>query len=80
MPQVLHNNRRERESTKRLKTWLCILMKCEITGQAIQTTFLDKPLGTCIKDANGKKHWISSKAQASFNTKEQILQEIQKKK
>ena len=55
-------------------------MKCEITGQKIDQTFLGKILGTVIKDENGKKHYVSSQAQTQFgNDKAKILAEIKKK-
>ena len=32
------------------------MVKCAITGKKIETTFLDKILGTYVKDENGKRH------------------------
>ncbi len=52
-------------------------MKCEITGEKIQTTFLGKIIGTVIKDPSGKKHYISAKAQSQLaNNKQDILKKI----
>jgi uncharacterized protein YjbJ (UPF0337 family) len=55
-------------------------MKCAITGDKIEQTFLGKLLGTVVKDENGKKHYISSQAQMQYkNDKDQILAAIKKK-
>ena len=52
-------------------------MKCEITGQQIQETYLKKFNGTYVKDAKGKLHAISAQAQNKYNNdKKQILQAI----
>ncbi len=52
-------------------------MKCEITKEPIQTTFLGKIIGTVIKDEKGKKHYISAKAQEQYkNNKQAILKKI----
>jgi hypothetical protein len=55
-------------------------MKCEITGQELQTTFLGKIIGTVVKDERGKKHYISSQAQKTFATKKEVLEQIAQKK
>jgi hypothetical protein len=51
-------------------------MKCAITGEEIQTTFLEKLDGTVIKDENGKKYFISAAAQKKFKSKEEILKHL----
>jgi len=52
-------------------------MKCAISGKEIGKNFLEKPLGTIIKDEKGKKYFISSEAQAQFrNDKKEILKKI----
>jgi len=50
-------------------------MKCEICNQKIEEIFLNKILGTVIKDKKGKKHYICSACQKN-NTKEEILTKI----
>jgi hypothetical protein len=47
-------------------------MKCELCKQAIEETFLKKPLGTAVKDAKGKKRWVCSACQKG-RTKQEIL-------
>lgn len=47
-------------------------MKCELCKAAIEETFLKKPLGTCVKDAKGKKRWICSGCQQG-KTKAELL-------
>ena len=52
-------------------------MKCEICKNKIQQTFLNKILGTYIKDKEGKKHIICSECQKRFsNDKEKILEQL----
>jgi hypothetical protein len=43
------------------------MAKCEICRNKIGETFLNKPLGTYIKDAKGKKHLVCSECQAKLN-------------
>ena len=50
-------------------------MKCEICKSKIQTTFMNKLIGTYIKDEKGKKHTICKNCQQS-NTKEEILTKL----
>ena len=38
-------------------------MKCEICGSKIQTTFLNKLIGTVARDARGKKKPVCSQCQ-----------------
>lgn len=52
-------------------------MKCDITKKEIQKNFLDKLIGTVIKDEKGKKHFISAEAQALYkNDKKKMLEMI----
>lgn len=49
-------------------------MKCEICRSNIEETFLNKPIGTYVKDSKGKLHLICNKCQKS--TKQEILTKI----
>ena len=51
-------------------------MKCEICNKAIETTFLNKLLGTHVKDSKGKLHSICFECQKKFKSKEEILKAI----
>jgi hypothetical protein len=51
-------------------------MKCEICSSKIQETFLNKIIGTYIKDEKGKKHTICFECQKKFPSKESMLKEI----
>ncbi|MFC1690726.1 hypothetical protein ACFL0W_00970 [Nanoarchaeota archaeon] len=51
-------------------------MKCEICKSKVQEIFLNKPIGTYIKDEKGKKHIVCFECQKKFQTKENILKEI----
>ncbi|MBN1543993.1 hypothetical protein JW898_00860 [Candidatus Woesearchaeota archaeon] len=48
-------------------------MKCEICKKKIGETFLDKPVGTYVKDGKGKKHTVCSECQRKFRSKEELL-------
>lgn len=48
-------------------------MKCEICRESIATQYLEKPLGTVVKDAKGKQHWVCSQCQARFHNKKDVL-------
>ena len=48
-------------------------MKCDICGKTIETTFLNKLLGTYIKDSKGKLHPVCFECQKKFKTKEELL-------
>jgi hypothetical protein len=53
---------------------LNLMVKCEICKNTIEMTFLKKPIGTIVKDAKGKKHYICSQCQTTLgNDKEEIL-------
>jgi len=51
-------------------------MKCAICSSSVQTTFLNKILGTHIKDAKGKLQVICFECQKKFPHKEQVLANI----
>lgn len=52
-------------------------MKCEICKKKIEQTFLNKILGTHIKDKKGKKHTICKECQKKFgNDKKKILEQL----
>ncbi len=52
------------------------MAKCEICGNKISETFLNKVIGTYIKDAKGKKHLICFECQAKFPTKDEIMKNL----
>ncbi len=53
------------------------IMKCSICKKKIEETFLNKPLGTMIKDDKGKRHNICFECQKRFNNdKEEMLKHI----
>ena len=43
-------------------------MKCEICKNKIVETFLNKPLGTYVKDKKGKKHIVCTDCQKNYET------------
>ena len=51
-------------------------MKCVICGKSIETTFLNKILGTYIKDKNGKMHPVCFECQKKIKSKEEILKAV----
>lgn len=52
-------------------------MKCEICKHKVSETFLNKPIGTWIKDKKGKKHIICFECQRNFeNNKLKILEHL----
>ena len=48
-------------------------MKCSVCGKSIDTTFLNKAIGTYVKDKNAKLHPVCFDCQKKFKTKEEIL-------
>lgn len=38
-------------------------MKCTLCNEKVEKTFLAKPIGTYVKDENGKKHLICNECQ-----------------
>lgn len=54
-------------------------MKCSLCKEKIETTFLDKILGTYVKDDKGKKHVVCIHCQRKHrNSKEAILKALKK--
>ncbi len=51
-------------------------MKCEICKKKIEETFLNKILGTYVKDEKGKKHLVCFECQKKFTTKEELLNQL----
>ncbi|MFC1775185.1 hypothetical protein ACFLZN_02625 [Nanoarchaeota archaeon] len=52
-------------------------MKCEICKKKIVETFLNKILGTHIKDAKGKKHLVCFECQKKFKSdKKKMLESM----
>ncbi len=51
-------------------------MKCEICKAKIEETFLNKIIGTYIKDKKGKKHTVCHACQKKFKDKTTILKEL----
>jgi len=45
------------------KSSLFFMVKCDLCGQKLATTFLNKIIGTIIKDKDGKKKTICSDCQ-----------------
>jgi hypothetical protein len=53
-----------------------ISMKCEICGNKLGETFLNKILGAYVKDAKGKKHTVCGACQKNLGSKEKILEKL----
>ncbi|MBW3002117.1 MucR family transcriptional regulator [Candidatus Woesearchaeota archaeon] len=51
-------------------------MKCEICKNKIGETFLNKPLGTYVKDEKGKRHIVCFECQKKLKTKEELLKHL----
>lgn len=51
-------------------------MKCSICNKPVGTTFLNKLLGTYVKDSIGKLNAICFECQKKFASKEEILKAI----
>lgn len=51
-------------------------MKCDICKNKVEETFLEKMLGTYVKDAKGKKHLVCPDCQKKYKTKEEILKRL----
>jgi len=45
-------------------------MKCAICGKKIQTTFLNKIIGTYIRDKKGKKRTVCNECQKKYVVEE----------
>lgn len=46
------------------------MVKCDICSSKIETTFLNKILGTTVRDANGKKKTVCNQCQRNGKVKE----------
>jgi len=51
-------------------------MKCEICKSKISETFLEKPVGTYVKDTKGKKHTVCAECQKKFQSKKEMLEKF----
>ncbi|MBW2997349.1 hypothetical protein KY349_03355 [Candidatus Woesearchaeota archaeon] len=51
-------------------------MKCAICKKKIVGTFLNKPIGTYVKDKKGKKHTVCSECQKKFASKKDMLEHL----
>lgn len=51
-------------------------MKCEICKNDSGATFLEKPLGTFVKDERGKERFVCSSCQKTLRTKDKILEQL----
>ncbi|MBI3033351.1 hypothetical protein HYY69_07795 [Candidatus Woesearchaeota archaeon] len=52
-------------------------MKCEICSNKLEETFLNKIVGTYLKDKQGKQHAICFECQHKFhNNKEEMLKDL----
>ena len=52
------------------------MAKCEVCSNKIGETFLNKVLGTYVKDEKGKKHLICFECQKKFKDKKEILEQL----
>lgn len=50
-------------------------MKCEICKKNIETTFLNKIIGSYVKDKKGKKHMVCPECQQKY-TKTQMIEKL----
>ena len=51
-------------------------MKCNLCKKTIDTTFLNKIMGTYVKDKAGKLHAVCFECQKKFNSKEELIAKI----
>lgn len=52
------------------------MVKCEICGNRIAETFLNKILGTYVKDEKGKKYTLCMECQKKFKSKKEMVESI----
>jgi hypothetical protein len=52
-------------------------MKCSICSKKIDSTFLNKIVGTYVKDLKGKMHAVCFECQKKFTDKEGMLKAIE---
>lgn len=55
------------------------MAKCEICKNKVGENFLNKVLGTYIKDEKGKKYLVCSVCQSHLTTKDAVLDKILEK-
>ena len=51
-------------------------MKCELCKEKIEETFLNKIIGSYVKDEKGKKHLVCANCQKKYGTKKEILAKL----
>lgn len=51
-------------------------LKCDICKAKIEENFLNKIMGSYVKDAKGKKHVICPECQKKYAEKEEILKNL----
>ena len=51
-------------------------MKCSVCNKSIETTFLNKIMGTYVKDKNAKLKPVCFECQKKLESKEQILKSM----
>ena len=51
-------------------------MKCEICKRSIGTTFLNKIVGTYVKDSGGRKRSVCFECQKKFAEKKLVLEQL----
>lgn len=52
------------------------MAKCSICSKKIETTFLNKIIGTYIKNKKGKRKAVCFECQKKFQSKEDLLKNI----
>jgi len=52
------------------------MAKCEICTKKIESTFLEKIIGTYVKDMKGKKHAVCHSCQKKLKSKSSILENL----
>ena len=50
--------------------------KCSICNNKVNSTFLNKLVGTYVKNKKGKKQVVCFECQKKFNSKEKLLKNI----
>ncbi len=51
-------------------------LKCDICKAKLEQTFLEKVIGTYVKDAKGKKHLACPQCQKKFPRKAELLKQL----
>jgi len=52
------------------------MAKCEVCNEKVGETFLNKAIGTYVKDTNGKKHLVCASCQKHLKDKTTILEKL----